>query len=283
MSYNSDKPEMDQESKDPYKGYKFVPRLPLDTCPDKLRFEVPENNMGLSLKQSALRARFTLPSNYVPGTRDNDVLSKAINKLELIIQDTRLFASFDVAEYSQYSHINCKLNRGLVAQETEMFTTGRYDSYDADSDELDTLKVHHNGLNLIENRQQYAEKIWKNADSIMSINVKDSDDKKPVYYKTLFHQYDVRAPLMHGLANQPRLIPPGVKVNVEINLNKQSYCLMQHSNYQICKTTNADIEDITFPYPEDMQMVESSGTHETFAVCDCKAKLETNEYSRISE
>ncbi|CBY32003.1 unnamed protein product, partial [Oikopleura dioica] len=88
---------------------------------------------------------------------------------------------------------------------------------------------------------------------------------------------------MHGLANQPRLIPPGVKVNVEINLNKQSYCLMQHSNYQICKTTNADIEDITFPYPEDMQMVESSGTHETFAVCDCKAKLETNEYSRISE
>jgi hypothetical protein len=212
---------------------------------------------------------------------DNDVLAKAINKLELIIQNNRLFASFDVSEYQYYSQANCKLNKGLVAQEVEMFHTGRYDSYDADADELLTLKVHHNNLNLVENRQNYAEQVWRASEEPIEVNVKGDENTKTIKYKKLFHQYEVRAPLMHGLANQPRLIPPGVKVNLELIMNKQAYCLMQHSAYQTCRTTSDFMKKLAFPYPEDMHQMEVSGLHEKESECDCKAKLQTAEYHAI--
>jgi hypothetical protein len=273
LAYQSDAVE------DPYEGYKVVSRLPTYDCPDMVRFEVPEHPLGLSLKDSKLKAKFTIPSNYVP---DNDVLAKAIQKFDLIIQNTKLFASFDPAEYATYSHINCKLNKSIFAQEVEMFYEGRYDSYDVDGDELDKYELKLSGEKAVDNRQKYAKRIWKTSPEKMEGFDKDANSLD-IEYDELFHQYEVRAPIMHGLARQPRLIPSKIKVAIELVMNKQSYPLMRHSRFTLCRANEKKIRDLEYPYPDDVQLIEVSDVHKSFRECDCNEKLATKEYTRVIE
>ena len=264
---------------EPYDGYKVISRLPAYNCPDLVRFEVPECTLGLSLKDSKLKAKFTIPSNYVP---DNDVLAKAIQKFDLIIQNTKLFASFDPAEYATYSHINCKLNKSIFSQEVEMFHEGRYDSFDLDGDELDTSNLKTSGENVVENRQKYAQKMWKPASEKIE-GFDDNAEKFHIEYEELHHQYDVATPIMHGLARQPRLIPATIKVAIELVMNKQVFPLMRHSRYAVCRANEKQIKKLEYPYPKGIQLIEVSNVHNTFAECDCAIKLATEEYTSVSE
>ncbi|CAG5104169.1 Oidioi.mRNA.OKI2018_I69.chr1.g1126.t1.cds [Oikopleura dioica] len=72
-----------KETLDPYKGYKVVPRLGKNDCPEITRFEVPDDKYSLKLSQCMFGCNFKMPSNYVP---DNDILSKGIKKWTLSLQ-----------------------------------------------------------------------------------------------------------------------------------------------------------------------------------------------------
>lgn len=279
LVYNSDIYEV-EENKDPYEKMNFISRLAMDDSPELRRFEIPTDNpQGLCLNKCMISASFVIPSNYVP---DNDILAKGISKLDMSIQNTKMFSSHDESAYSFYSHSYTKLNKSFQSQEIDMFSSGRYDAYDVDSSQLNDIRLHHNNLNLVENRQQYAKAIWKFGGSIHTKTKNSSPLSIP--FARLFHEYNVRAPFMHGLAGQQRLIPPGVKMKLEFTMNEQGYCFLRHSKYQICRASKKLLKKMSFPFPPGMFTEEMSAeSHTKVGDCDCEAKLETGEYTRLEE
>jgi hypothetical protein len=279
FNYNADLYEV-EENKDPNEKMTFISRLALDDCPEVRRFELPnDNTQGLCLDKSTIAAVFTIPSNFVP---DNDVLSKGIAKVDMTVENSKIFSSFDSASYYLYSHGFCKLNKSPLAQEIDSFTTGRFDSFDVDADALTKTRLHSNGLNLVENRQQYAKPIWKDASGYLQANSK-TGSKLMIPFKRLFHEYQVRAPFMHGFAKQPRLIPPHVKVKVEFKMNEQGHTYLQHTKYQICRANKQLIQKMDYKYSPSLELEESYGKHTTEASCDCLAKLESGEVTSLDE
>ena len=277
LNYNADLFEV-EENMDPYENMRIITRQAMDDDPEVRRFEIPnDNDKGLCLDKSTIATEFTIPSNYVP---DNDVLAKGIAKVEMTVENTKMFATLDTSAYYYHSHIDCKLNKSPNTQEVEMFPTGRYDSYDIDANELKDKYLHSNGKNCIENRQQYAKPVWKSG-GIFQPNGRNG--KFFISYRRLYHQYSVRAPFVHGFAKQPRLIPPRVKVKVEFRMNEQGHAYLKHTEYQICRANKNLLKRMKYPFHEDMELEEYIGTHENQGECDCLEKLTTKEYKKLEQ
>ncbi|CAG5096498.1 Oidioi.mRNA.OKI2018_I69.XSR.g14646.t1.cds [Oikopleura dioica] len=136
---------------DPYKGLKVLTKQGTADCNDRVIFDVPDDKAALKLDECMFQFKMTIPENFVP---DNDVHAKIVKKLDVKILDNRIFSSFDTHEYTFFNHFITKLNYSPLAQECELFPSGRFDSLDPDSEELTTIQVRRNGLNLAENRRQ---------------------------------------------------------------------------------------------------------------------------------
>jgi len=213
----------DNHTEDPEKNYRFVSRLGNNDTEGFVRFVVPDDKYPLKPDQLLFLLTFELPSNYVP---DNDIHAKMIKQLEVKILDSIIFQSYDNYQYFLLNHMLTKLNYSNYAQDTELFYRGRFDHYDCPADEMESTKVKYNGLNLIENRQQYATKKWirEKADSFGNLT--------DVVIESLSYVYNFKCPIAHGITRQPKVIPPGSKLEFDISFHKPEYALMKPSEYR---------------------------------------------------
>jgi hypothetical protein len=263
-------------SQDPNKGFKVISRLGTKECDGKYLFQVPEDKASLSLNHSMFTFKLEMPDNFVP---DNDVHAKMVKKLEFKILDNRIFSSFDSAEYTFLNQFINTMNVSPLAQECELFPSGRFDSSEPDADELDEILIR-NGKTLKENRQQYAKKIWKRSAQPTSLVV----NELPKHYEVLTHQYEIRAPIIHGLARQPRVFPPGSRVQLEVNLHECGWALMKTEEWQTVRIDKAVAERMTYSIPTQFKTEWEDVAHDSEGACDCtKAHYDIEHYKDLEQ
>jgi hypothetical protein len=211
-------------TEDPEKNYRYVARLGNDDTQGYLRFVVPDDKSPLKADQLLFLLTFEIPSNYVP---DNDMHAKMIRELEVKMLSSTLFHTYDDYQYFLLNHFLTKLNFSNLAQDTELFYRGRFDHYDCHSDALESTVVKYNGLNLIENRRQYASKVW--IKETTPINFGNFEN---VYPEALSYTYNFKCPIAHGLTRQPKVIPAGSELEFDITFHASKYMLMKPSEYR---------------------------------------------------
>ncbi|CAG5089850.1 Oidioi.mRNA.OKI2018_I69.PAR.g12375.t1.cds [Oikopleura dioica] len=279
-----------RKTSDPYAGYKVLHTLgDFSAGNGKITFAMPPDKLPIKLDRCAILFQLKMPSNFVP---DNGFASKIIDKFNFYILDECIFSTWtNGLEYLFFNNFVKKLNYSPKAQEVELFPEGHYDSYDADADELLELKCKHNGLNLVENRQQYAMEEWKELEKPIKI----STGKNAVDCEMLYHRYLVRSPISHGLARQQRVLPADSRVKFEIltqsgvSTDKPETprrMAMRWSEYQKVRTLEKNIykkddkghliQIMTYPFDKNIQLVNEWVEHLTEEECDCAASKFTS-------
>jgi hypothetical protein len=263
----------DNHSEDPEKNWRFVARLGNDDSDGHSRFVVPNDKYPLKPDQLLFLLQFEIPSNYVP---DNDMPAKMIRKLDVKILENLIFSSFDVYEYFLLNHFLTKLNYSNHAQDTELFFRGRFDHFDIDSSKMLETRVHYNGMNVVENRQLYADEKWVQL-------------QKPMNFANLLNQkveaksyvYSFRCPIAHGITRQPKVIPPGSKLEFDITFHSPEHMLMKPSEYRehrikIFPNSVFDEDELIWTEASDLLMEEHYNFHEVTTdlsdpnKCSCK-------------
>jgi hypothetical protein len=261
---------------DPNRGRKVLPRLGRNDCIGKVRFIVPDDKTALSLEESNFTYKLQMPTNYVP---DNDVCAKMVKKLEVSILDNRLFSSFDDHEYTFFNLFALKLNVSPLAQDCELFSQGRFDHHESDSAEL-TKILPRNGLTIAENRQQYAVRKWVPSKTRFAFH----SGGAALTYEVETDEYEFRAPIVHGLAKQGRVMPPGARVQLEVTLADQGRCLMELGPKATCRMLLHEARQVSWPLAAGLESRTSTRTHGTAESCDCAdSKHDSGEYSGIEE
>jgi hypothetical protein len=237
---------------DPFNGLKVVTRLgEKDKSLNTWSWTVPDDKLPLKFDKCQLEFDAIMPENYVP---DNDIAAKAISKLSISIMDTEIFSSYaEGLEYLWFNHCLKKLNYSPQAQEIELFPEGHFDSYELDACDLKTTLVKENGLNCVDNRQQYAKTEWKRPEKSENRSIKFGTDCDPVEFEVCHHRYNLRSPISHGLARQPSVLPPNSKVAIDAVISTTKTMLLRHSDYVMCRVYNAseitgDRTHNKFPY-----------------------------------
>ena len=254
----------DTHSEDPEKNWRFVARLGNDDTDGHSRFVVPDDKYPLKPDQLLFLLQFEIPSNYVP---DNDMPAKMIKKLDVKILESLIFSSFDNYEYFFLNHFLTKLNYSNLAQDTELFYRGRFDHFDIGADEMLHRLVRYNGKNIMENRQLYADEKWiKSKETISIANLVDQKIEAKSYV------YSFKCPIAHGITRQPKVIPPGSKLEFDITFHSPEYMLMKPTEwreYRIKAMPNTFDEDqLEFSADSDIQMGEKYVFHDSES-CDC--------------
>lgn len=211
-------------TEDPEKNYRYVARLGNDDTQGYLRFVVPDDKSPLKADQLLFLLSFEIPSNYVP---DNDIHAKMIRELEVKMLSNTLFHTYDDYQYFLLNHFLTKLNFSNLAQDTELFYRGRFDHYDCHADALESTVVKYNGLNLIENRRQYAEKVWIKETKPMTLG-----NFENVYPEALSYTYNFKCPIAHGITRQPKVIPAGSELEFDLTFHPSKYMLLKPSEYR---------------------------------------------------
>ena len=261
---------------DPNRGRKVLPRLGKDDCIGKVRFIVPEDKTALSLEESNFTYKLQMPTNYVP---DNDVCAKMVKKLEVSILDNRLFSSFDDHEYTFFNQFALKLNVSPLAQDCELFSQGRFDHHESDSTELTRL-LPRNGLTLAENRQQYAARKWVPSKTRLAFQTGGA----ALSYDIQTDEYEFRAPIVHGLAKQGRVMPPGARLQLEVTLAQHGRCLMELDSKATCRIPLSEAQQVSWPINARLESATSTKTHATKDGCDCSdSKYDSGEYVELEE
>jgi len=268
------------ESDDPYKGEMMVKRLGTMDRPDVYYFEVPEDKRSLKLEECRFTYELDVPSNYVP---DNSLHAKVIRRIVLAFHDQRTFDSFDLNEYSIFNLAKIKLNESDDAQNLELFPMGHFDARELHARELNDSKnrLVRNGLTIVQNRQQYAEKIWQSQRE--KINFSTASNQPDFDFEREVHRYSIRAPISHGLASQRRVIPIGTKTSIEVELNTNAHFLMELDEYQYCRTAFNNISQApVWPFNQNLKMKSVIVPCTVAARCECAAKLITGEYDKVA-
>ena len=230
---------------DPYKGELILNKLGTLDRHGAYHFTVPENLKSLKLENCRFVYDVDIDSNFVP---DNGFHSKMVKRWLLYLYETRIFDSFDINEYTWFNHFKTKLNKSGVTQCLDMFPMGHYDDRDLDATELvDEPFSRIPGMSLIENRHQYASRVWKKAESKISFC---SDNNAGSYdYERLTFRHSLRAPISHGLASQPRVIPSNVKISMELELNTIGHSQIKVDDYQLCRIPWSENAEEAFKKP----------------------------------
>jgi len=270
-----------KESDDPYKGEIMVKRLGTMDRPATFLFDVPEDKRALKLEECRFTYSIDVNSNYVP---DNSLHAKLFKRLVVALYDRRIFDAFDLNEYTFFNLAKIKLNESDDAQNIELFPMGHFDAHELHASELrdKSRKLVRNGLTIVENRQQYAKKIWKRGETKISLSKAAGAQQHE--YEQLIHRYSIRAPVTHGIANQRRVIPAGTKCSLEVELNTNAHFLMEIDEYQTCRIpTISLLSDLAFSYPfhENLKLKDHSFKCDIIALCECAAKKESGEYYKI--
>ena len=100
------------------------------------------------------------------------------------------------------NHFKVKLNKSDATQCLDMFPQGHWDDRDLDSNELigkpfPRLK----NMTLVENRHQYAKKIWKRGQQVQGIRFSTDPTAGTYDYERLVYRHSLRAPISHGLTS----------------------------------------------------------------------------------
>ena len=264
---------------DPYKGELILNKLGTLDRHGVYHFTVPENLKSLKLENCRFVYDVDIDSNFVP---DNGFHAKMVKRWLLYLYETRIFDSFDINEYTWFNHFKTKLNKSGVTQCLDMFPGGHYDDRDLDAAELvDEPFSRIEGMSLIENRHQYAARVWKKAESKISFS---SDANAGSYeYERLTFRHSLRAPISHGLASQPRVIPSNVRISMEIELNTIGHSQLKVDDYQLCRIpwSEAAEDAIKKPYNASLKRTWMKKEHVDFANCDCDEHAD--EYELIHE
>ena len=270
-----------KDSDDPYKGEIMVKRLGTMDRPSTYLFDVPEDKRALKLEECRFTYSLDVNDNYLP---DNSMHAKLFKRLVLTLHDRRIFDAFDLNEYTFFNLAKIKLNESDAAQNIELFPMGHFDAHELHAAELKdpSRKLVRNGLTIIENRQQYAKKIWKHAPSKIALS--DKVGAAQYEYERLIHRYSIRAPVAHGIASQRRVIPAGTKCALEVELNTNAHFLMEIDKYQTCRIpTSLLVNDLAFSYPynKNLKLKDHSYKCDVKNLCECTIKKETGEYDKI--
>lgn len=167
------------QSDDPFKNYKILKRRGVEEIRGSVRFSTPDED-PVKVSRFMFLAWMDVDSNFVPIVR---------------ILDTEIDATASPLEYKFASFYAKNLNFSTDAKEVELFPSGTYDSRAVDACDLSNEICKHNGKNLVENRQSYAQEIWKDVGQKLNF---DTNDLR-VQYQVLKHRYHVRSPIAHGL------------------------------------------------------------------------------------
>ncbi|CBY42448.1 unnamed protein product, partial [Oikopleura dioica] len=247
----------DTHSEDPEKNYRFVARLGNDDTEGHLRFVVPDDKYPLKPDQLLFLLQFEIPSNYVP---DNDMPAKMIKKLDVKILENLIFSSFDNYEYFLLNHFLTKLNYSNLAQDTELFYRGRFDHFDINADRMLDTNVRYNGKSIMENRQLYADEKWVTSKELVTLG---NLSEQPTEAKSFV--YSFKCPIAHGLTRQPKVIPPGSKLEFDITFQNAEYMLMKptdYREYRIKVSNNQFDEDqLTWTAGSELLMEEKQVYH----------------------
>jgi hypothetical protein len=263
---------------DPYKGELILNKLGSEDTTGVYTFSVPENLRSLKLEKCKFVYDVDIDSNYVP---DNGFHAKTIKRWHLYLYESRIFDSFDINEYTWFDHFKKKLNKSGATQCLDMFPQGHYDDRELHADELVGERFSRQDISLIENRHQYAKKYWKRDPTKISFS---SDPSAGSFsYERLTYKHSIRAPIAHGLASQPRVIPSGVKISMELELNTMANSLLKVDDYQLCRTkwSEATHEAFKRPFHPSLKKNTITENHTTFEECDCVDKH--GDYETIQE
>jgi len=276
LLYLTDKKTTD----DPYKGELIVYKLGVEERRGVYHFDVPEDKRSLKIENCMFVYDIDIDSNFVP---DNGFHAKMVKRWLLLLNDTRVFDSFDLNEYTWFNHFKTKLNKSDETQCLDMFPSGHFDDRDLDAAELSGKRLLRNGKTLVDNRQQYGKKIWKKGDQ--KITISEAQAARSFDYERLSYRYSIRAPIAHGLASQPRVIPALTKTAIELEFNDIANSHMQISDYQECRIPFESIEDYAeifkAPFSKNLKTLEKTAYHNELDQCDCVEKADT--YDSIDE
>jgi hypothetical protein len=229
-------------SDDPFKNYKVLKRRGREEVTGLVRFSTPDDKDPVKVSRLMLLGAIECDSNFVPV---NDWHAKCVKGMAVRMLDDEVDTTSHALEYTLISFYSKLLNFSVDAKEVELFPSGTYDSRDLDGSHLAKHSIKHNGLSLVENRQKYAEKIWREADEKTTLY----DGGPEHVYKLMKHKYHVRAPIAHGLCRQPKVIPSGSRLQFDVTLASWSNALQKHDDYQMCRTSVAALEESKFKWP----------------------------------
>ena len=254
-----------EKHEDPYKGYKVVRRGGTTNTEGYYEFEAPEENNLLKLKDSRFLYELELESNIIP---DNDVCARMIKSIDIEVNNGKVTFSMDKKETAFLVQYSTLLNFNREAQESELFLQGHYDTTTFDYEELMKWKVLYSGKNVPEHRQSFAHAFW----------VDDSDqyialaDNKRISFKKKIFKWRVRAPIPHGLAKQPKVIPVDTRVVIQVFVKEPHSFLISCDDYMEVRISKTDYDSIVFPVVEQKLAIEEMVNikHATFGECDCK-------------
>lgn len=215
----------DTHTEDPEKNFRFVARLGNDDTDGHSRFVVPDDKYPLKPDQLLFLMQFEIPSNYVP---DNDMPAKMIKKLEVKILENLVFQCYNNYEYFFLNHFLTKLNYSNLSQDTELFYKGRFDHFDIHADMMQTQIVRYNGKNVMENRQIYADEAWVASD----VTIPEIGGLSNVKTEAKSYVYSFKCPIAHGITRQPKVIPPGSKLEFDMTFHDPEYMLMKPSEWR---------------------------------------------------
>jgi len=253
------------QSDDPFKNYKILKRRGVEEIRGSVRFSTPDDKDPVKVSRFMFLASMDVDSNFVP---INDWHARSVQAFQVRILDNEIDATASPLEYTFASFYAKNLNFSTDAKEVELFPSGTYDSRAVDACDLSNEICKHNGKNLVENRQSYAQEIWKDASQKLNFDTNDL----LVQYQVLKHRYNVRTPIAHGLCRQPRVIPSDSRLQFEIRLNPWNQVLQRHDDYRICRVAASEditVESLTEKWPLNSKILTEMKTFRHYSSDEC--------------
>jgi hypothetical protein len=248
---------------DPYSGYKIVRRLCTKTESARRRIDLPQESQKIKLIDSRVSYSITCESNIIPA---NDHYAKMIKNLQMTIYNTKINNTNEELLPTLLAQWSTTLNYTREAQESELFLQGRFDTSNSDVGELKNEIVQFTGEKVPAHRQKFAAKKWV-LDNNQTIKVTAEENIK--FEKQIF-TWDIRAPILHGLAKQPKVLPPYCPVSIEMDLNQVKQARIKLEDHMRIKISNDDFKKLVDPYDTNLKVTEQTGECLKFEQCVCK-------------
>lgn len=262
---------------DPYKGFKTVRRDGHNSTGRIWKFEAPEENLKLKLKESRLSFSIECESKIIP---DNDLLARMTEKLDLLVNNVRLTGTNEPIESTMLAFYSNKLNYSREAQESELFLQGHFDSTTCDKEDLLKTTVKFTGLKVPEHRQSFAQKTWVEK---IDKSIKTSDFGSMKYDVQNF-KWKIRAPIPHGLAKQSKVFPIDTQVVLELTMARANNFLIETAEYCRVRVKKAEYDEkFTMPSRDpNLYVPQKSVTCMKLSECKCKANNERDDFTIVS-
>jgi hypothetical protein len=248
---------------DPYSGYKIVRRLCTKTDSARRRLDLPQEGQKIKLIDSRLFYSISSESNIIPA---NDHYAKMIKNLQMTIYNSKINNTMEVQQPALLAQWCTSLNYTREAQESELFLQGRFDTANLDVGELKKRKVEFTGVMVPEHRQKFSHREWV-VDHDHTISMAGNEEN--IKFEKEVFTWDIRAPILHGLAKQPKVLPPYCQAAIEMDLNPRKKAMIKLDDHMRIKITGGDFKRLAEPFDTNLKVEEQSGICLKFDECEC--------------